>query len=223
MGSTTIYLVRHGETDWNASGRWQGHTDVPLNEVGEAQARLLAARLAGEVPPFSALVTSDLVRASRTAAILGAALGLTPVEEPDLREIDVGSWGGLTTAEVAASDPDTHARVQRGEDLPRGGAERLADLQARVGAAFDRLALRHAGGRLLLVTHGGPARAILGHAFPGRAELASPSLRVGNASLSILALTPRGWELRLLDDVSHLAGARQAPDVMFVPRDGERA
>lgn len=212
--ATTVYLVRHGETDWNASGRWQGHTDVPLNAAGEEQSRRLARRLVREQVRLDALFASDLARAFRTAAILGEALGVAPVPEPGLREIDVGRWAGLTAEEAAALDAEVLARIHAGEDLPRGGAERFAELQARAGAAFDRLVARRPGATLALVSHGGPTRAILRHALPGRRELQTLRLRVGNASLTVLRGGPGRWELALLDDLSHLEAAPRAPDMM---------
>src|SRR3954452_24611267 len=94
MTGTTLLLVRHGETDWNAEGRLQGHTDRPLNEYGRRQAKELAARLAGG--HVDAIYASDLSRARETAEIVGERLGLTVVIDPDLRETNWGTWEGLT-------------------------------------------------------------------------------------------------------------------------------
>src|SRR4051812_42061109 len=130
---TTFYLIRHGETDWNVGGRWQGHTDVPLNEAGRAQARRLAERLRAGGGRFDAIYSSDLERAWETAQIVGGALGcpLRPIVE--LREIDVGAWAGLTRAEVVARTPELIERLDSGEDVARGGdGERFVDLYHRV-------------------------------------------------------------------------------------------
>ena len=89
---TTLLLVRHGETDWNADGRLQGHTDRPLSDFGRRQARQLADELAGE--DLEAIYASDLARARETAEIVGEQLGLPVVLEPDLREKDWGTWEG---------------------------------------------------------------------------------------------------------------------------------
>src|SRR5581483_11305534 len=97
---TTLLLVRHGETDWNAERRWQGHADVPLNARGREQARALAEELAGE--SIDAIYSSDLSRAQDTADIVGARLDVPVVVDPDLREIDVGPVEGLTAEESAA-------------------------------------------------------------------------------------------------------------------------
>jgi broad specificity phosphatase PhoE len=145
---TELLLVRHAETDWNRDGRWQGHADPPLNEAGRAQAHALAATLAGE--QLDAIYTSDLRRAAETAAILGAALSRPVTPDPDLREIDVGSWSGLTREEVAERFPDwdTH------------DGESLDALQARIVAAVRRIADRHPDGLVLIVTHGGSIRSL---------------------------------------------------------------
>src|SRR5439155_24499614 len=95
---TELLLVRHGETDWNREGRWQGQADTPLNDVGRAQARELADALAGE--RLEAIYASDLRRAYETAEIVGARLGLPVTSEPALRETDVGSWSGLAHDEL---------------------------------------------------------------------------------------------------------------------------
>jgi probable phosphoglycerate mutase len=152
---TRLVLARHGETDWNAVGRWQGHADPPLNATGRAQARELADRLhdAG----IEVIVSSDLARAAETAAIVAARLGLPVVEDAELREIDVGSWSGLTRAEVAERFPEGFARWQAGA-IGHDGETREA-LGERVEQALLRLAGQHAGRSVLAVTHGGSIRA----------------------------------------------------------------
>ncbi len=105
---TTILLARHGETDWNRENRFQGHADPPLNETGRAQAAELAAALANE--PLAAVYSSPLRRAFETAQIVGAPHGLEPVPVDALREVDVGSWQGLTRAEIEERFPEQFAR-----------------------------------------------------------------------------------------------------------------
>ncbi len=153
---TELLLVRHAETEWNREGRWQGHADPPLNEAGRAQAHALARSLAGE--EVDAIYTSDLRRAAETAEILAVSLGHPTIRDPDLREIDVGSWSGLTRAEVAERYPgwETH------------DGESTDALQARVVAAVRRIAERHPGGQVLIVTHGGSIRSLQRH-FHGEA------------------------------------------------------
>ena len=154
MAETTILLVRHGETDWNAERRVQGHTDRPLNETGIAQARALAGQLAAEV--IDAIYSSDLARARETAKIVAGVRGL-PVETlPALRERDFGTWEGLTDEEVFVRFPDARAG-------PWGDAETRDELGVRILEACKQIASRHPGASVLVVTHGGPVRAMLAH------------------------------------------------------------
>jgi probable phosphoglycerate mutase len=216
---TTFYLIRHGETDWNLHGRWQGHTDIPLNEGGRAQARRLAARLRAEQARFDAIYSSDLQRAWETAGALGGALDLVVRPLPALREINVGSWSGLTGAEVQAQDGDTYARYRSGEDVARGGGERFLDLYTRVVAAIEQLADQQPGRTLALVTHGGPVRALLMHAARDKDGLDVRHVHIGNTSISVLIGDRSGWELGPINDMAHLAASPQAPDMMSAPPD----
>ena len=158
---TTIVLARHGETDWNRDGRFQGQADPPLNEHGREQARQLGDQLAGQ--RFAALYTSPLRRAHETAEIVAGRLGLAVEPVHDLQEIDVGSWSGLTRDEVASRFP---AAYQRWLAFVAGwdDGESYDDLAQRVVPAVLRLANRHPGDRLLVVTHGGPIRVLQAHA-----------------------------------------------------------
>lgn len=160
MGTTRIVLVRHGESEWNSTRRFQGHADPPLTEAGHAQARALAARL--EADGVAAVYSSDLRRAAETAAAIGERLGLPVVTDPDLREIDVGSWAGLTRAEVEQRFPEGFARWQRGEVGHDG--ETHEELTARVVAAVERLAASHPDETVVVVSHGGSIRALRRHA-----------------------------------------------------------
>jgi probable phosphoglycerate mutase len=132
-----LVVWRHGQTRWNVERRMQGQTDVPLDEVGIAQARAAAVRLAALRP--AAVVSSDLKRAAQTAAELARLTGLEVIYDPDLREIDVGSWAGMTLAEIQERDPDLARRLAAGEDVRRGGdGETLAELSERAEKAFRR-------------------------------------------------------------------------------------
>ncbi len=159
-----IYLTRHGETDWNAEGRWQGHTDKPLNDRGREQARALAETLRGA--GIAAIVASDLQRARETASIVAEALGLA-VEyvDPDLRERTIGVFEGLTREECERLHPEAWAAWLEHKHPPPG-AEGHQSLAVRVTAAIGRAAARLAPPEapLLLVTHGGAMRAALAHA-----------------------------------------------------------
>jgi broad specificity phosphatase PhoE len=130
-----LLLVRHGETDWNRDRVFQGQVDVPLNASGRRQAHDLAVRLCDW--KVDVLYSSGLARAAERASIIGTMLGLEPRLSVDLREIDVGRWGGLTHAELESQYPGEMAALARGEDIPRGGAERLCELQERMVAAVE--------------------------------------------------------------------------------------
>ena len=160
MPTTRILLARHGETEWNRVGRWQGQADPPLNETGRQQARVLAVQLGGD--GIAAVYSSDLRRARETAAIVAERLGLPVTEERALREIDVGSWSGLTRDEVRDRYPEGFARWLAGEIGHDGETrEQLAD---RVVAAVERIANAHSDEHVLVVTHGGAIRALRRHA-----------------------------------------------------------
>ncbi len=154
---TTIVLVRHGETDWNRDNRLQGHADPPLNAAGRAQARSLARSL--DIAP-DAVYSSPLARARETAAILAGGLGLEVVLVEDLREVDVGSWSGLTRAQVEERFPAGYRRwLEYGHGWEDG--ETYEALGERVLASVHEIAEKHPGSRVLAVTHGGPIRAVL--------------------------------------------------------------
>jgi probable phosphoglycerate mutase len=217
---TTFFVIRHGETDWNLDGRWQGHADVPLNEVGRAQADRLADRLRDGGPRFDAIYSSDLQRAWETARRLGAAVGREPIPLAELREIDVGAWSGLNSAEVRARFGDVYERIQSGEDVPRGGnGERFLDLYTRVVAAVERLAAEHAGATLALVTHGGAVRAILLHAARGQQGVNPYRVHIGNTAITVVFHNQAGWSFGPINDMSHLEAGPQAPDMMSAPPD----
>jgi probable phosphoglycerate mutase len=160
-GVRLIYVARHGETDWNAVGRWQGHTDVPLNDTGRQQARELAATLQSQGLRVAA--SSDLSRARETAQIVAAALGLTFARaDADLRERSFGIFEGLTRAECAERYPSEWAAWEKERRAP-GGAESQVSLAARVHSAAQRIAMEVAAddAPALIVTHGGALRALV--------------------------------------------------------------
>jgi broad specificity phosphatase PhoE len=155
--TTTIALVRHGETDWNRERRFQGHNDTPLNDAGLAQAEELAERLDGQA--FSVAYASPLARAAQTAEILARRLGIEVRHDPGLKEVDVGSWGGLTVPEVEARFPDGYGRWHDWRVTGWDDGETYDALSRRVVAALRDIAARHVGEHVLAVTHGGPIRA----------------------------------------------------------------
>jgi probable phosphoglycerate mutase len=153
---TELLLVRHGETDWNRARRFQGHADQPLNDAGREQARELADALADE--EIDAVYTSDLLRARETAEILAARLDAEVVALRELREIDVGSWQGLSWPEIEERHPDG-ARRWREDGQGWDGGETYDELGVRIVAVLREIAARHPGQRVLVVGHGGTVRA----------------------------------------------------------------
>jgi broad specificity phosphatase PhoE len=192
---TTILLARHGETDWNREGRFQGHADPPLNETGRAQAAELAAVLAGI--QLAAVYSSPLRRALETAELVAATHGVDPVPIDALREVDVGSWQGLTRAEVGVRFPE---QLSRWFDYAQGweDGESYEEMGRRVVSALLELAAAHEGQRILAVTHGGPIRAAF--AFADRTSYADARRlgpTIGNVFLAEFAVEKE--TLRRLD------------------------
>ncbi|HKO73955.1 MAG TPA: histidine phosphatase family protein [Gaiellaceae bacterium] len=159
---TTVYLARHGESDWNVERRWQGHADRPLTERGREQAAALAEKLRGV--HLDAVYASDLRRAWETAEAVAAPRGLEVVRLSELREVDVGSWSGFTRDECADRFPDAFVRWQEGGSGWDDG-ESYEDMGVRIVAAIQRLAAEHPDGAILVVSHGGPIRAVHAHAL----------------------------------------------------------
>jgi broad specificity phosphatase PhoE len=160
---TGLLLLRHAQSVWNATGRWQGWADPPLSPEGEHQTRRAAARLAGG-PPFDLVVSSDLVRARRTAELLAEGLELAAPHhiEAGLREYDVGAWSGRTVDEIEARWPGAVARFARRELAPAGGEDR-SHFDDRVAAAGRRVAATACAAgaeRVLVVAHGGVVRSL---------------------------------------------------------------
>jgi broad specificity phosphatase PhoE len=154
-------LWRHGRTAWNAQRRFQGHSDVPLDEVGQAQAALAAEMLAQLNP--SKIVSSDLIRAQATAESLAQATGLAVSVDPELRETFAGEWEGLGRSELENRFGAELAAWAAGSDLAPGGGERRSQVAARMISAINRsLADVPDQGVLVVVTHGGSARAAIG-------------------------------------------------------------
>jgi probable phosphoglycerate mutase len=158
---TKLLLVRHAQSAWNAQGRWQGQADPPLSDRGRDEARVAADGLTGFGGSFFA---SPLLRAKQTAEIISGVHGDGSVLlEPDLREIDVGDFSGLTNDEIEKQFPDAWASLHAGrlETFPSG--ESREDFRVRVLGALDRLAVRHPAGEFFVVTHGGAIGAIERH------------------------------------------------------------
>ena len=180
--TTRALLVRHGQSEWNAVGRWQGQADPPLSDLGRRQA-WEAARAIGVV---DAIYASDLQRAAETAAIIAGEIGVGPVIlDPDLRERDAGEYSGLTRAEIEERFPgylDDHRRPP--------GWEPDEHLLARGLRALERMARDVPGADVLVVTHGGLVYTIEGH-------LGTEFSRLANAEGRWVEIDSRTGRLRL--------------------------
>ncbi|MBK8406368.1 MAG: histidine phosphatase family protein [Sandaracinaceae bacterium] len=176
-----LTLVRHGESTYNVTGRWQGQGDAPLSELGKQQAARVGARLAGET--FDKVVSSDLTRAHHTALATGHPVDM----RREWREIDVGRWEGLTREEVAERYPDEVHGAFSGEDVKIGGAESWADLSARVDQAMLTL-LRELqpGARAAVVAHGGVIASLLSGILGLTEHRPRPIGRISNTAISRL-------------------------------------
>ncbi len=205
VATTRVLLIRHGETPWNRDRRWQGHADIPLSAEGVEQAARLAGHL-GKGAPVRALYTSDLQRAHATAAAIGKALGLDPIVDPAWREMEVGSWTGLSREEIKERFAEEWKRIAGGEDVRRGGGETFAEFSARIVAALGRTRDAHSQDTVAVVTHGGVIRAALLYAL----ELPFSRLRevaaVENTAVSELLAGSNGWEVVRRNEVTHLSG-----------------
>jgi broad specificity phosphatase PhoE len=159
-----LLLLRHAQSVWNATGRWQGTADPPLSEEGERQTERAAARLAG-TGTFGLVVTSDLERSRRTAALLALHLGLSAPQwvEAGLREYDVGEWSGLTHDQIEDRWPGAIDQFARGELSRLPGGEDRDAFDVRVATAGRRVGAKAAAlgaDRILVVVHGGVVRSL---------------------------------------------------------------
>jgi len=189
-----VVLLRHGRTEWNATGRFQGQLDSPLDLIGRAQAVAAAVAVAPMQP--DALVSSDLARALDTASAVSDESGNDIAIDPRLREIDLGQWQGLTRAEARAQFPDEYARWQAGEDSRRGGGETYAEVGTRaVECVQDWLDQVGPGSLLVAVTHGGTARATIGTLLGMEPDSWWRLAPLSNCRWSLLADMGRGWRL----------------------------
>ncbi len=222
-GLIRLLLVRHGVTEWNQAGRYQGHQDVPLSEAGREQAGRVGERLRGEA--ITAAYSSDLQRAQETASIILGERNLPLQTTPALREIGFGAWEGLTAQEVSQRYPEEWAAwIQNSATARPPDGEGLTELRSRVADFFHSVvhvpptdgeqtvwfSYRAAGqsadgtsGTVLLVSHGGTVRALLAHLFEVRIELYW-RFGIRPASVSILDLYPEGAVAEVIGDTSHL-------------------
>ena len=200
--ATRVLAIRHGETAWNADSRIQGQLDIDLNDIGRWQAERMAQSLAGET--FDAIYSSDLSRARATAEALAAIAGPEVRSDPGLRERGFGVFEGRSYREIENELPEQAARWRRREpDFGAEGGETLAGFYDRAIASATRLAARHPGQSIVLVTHGGVLDCLYRAAT--RIDLQAPrTWTLGNTSLNRLLHTEGGFTLIGWGDSHHL-------------------
>jgi 2,3-bisphosphoglycerate-dependent phosphoglycerate mutase len=200
-----ILLIRHGETDWNKMGRWQGFAPIPLNEEGHTQARILATYLKKRNESITALYSSDLPRCRQTAEYIAQAIGLPIRLDRRLREIDLGLWQGLTKEEIMAWDPDGwQANLPDSYNYVKDGGESTAQAGKRAVQCLQEAIAGHASeSTLLMVSHGGTMRGIM-----VETGLLDKHARIHfeNTAITVLQWDHRGqqWHLESSPNVDHL-------------------
>ncbi len=188
MDATDLLVVRHGQSEWNAIGRWQGHADPALSELGRRQSAVAATSIGA----VDGIISSDLLRAAETAAIIAQQLGVGPVMiDERLRERDVGEWTGLTRIEINRRWPGWIDDLRRPD-----GFEDVDAVLLRVLEAFASIREASPGGSLLVVTHGGVIRSLASsHGLDDIpvANLAGITMRISESGQSV------GERIALLD------------------------
>jgi broad specificity phosphatase PhoE len=202
-------FVRHGQSTANVSGRWRGHGDAPLSELGRAQAAAVAARLGGVA--FDHVISSDLARARDTALALGLPVDVDPL----FREIDVGAWEGRSQLEVAELFPDEVMELKRGaEHVKVGGGESWEEVHARIDRAVRSLRARLSGVREVGVfSHGGVLSSLFTGFFDVRGRHPRPLGHLVNTSVTVATIHEDSVELERYNDGSHHPSTAQfAPE-----------
>lgn len=207
MTDRRLLVVRHGVTDWNLEGRFQGHLDPPLGDDGHDEAEQLAERLARD-PDLRPrrIVSSTLARALETAGAIGRAVAVEVEPDARLIEIGQGEWEGRTHADLAIVDADRYAQWQRDAGIrqPPGG-EPIESATARVSALLAEIEASPGPWPVCVVSHGGTLR-ILARVLLRAASVASWTLDVDNASLGVCTAIDDGWRLDRWNDTLHLLG-----------------
>ena len=207
---TTLILIRHGETAWNAEERMQGHEDIPLNDRGAAQAEALGTRFARE--PIHALYSSDLTRALDTARHIGEVTGCPVVRDARLRERHLGVLQGVLRHAALDAVGDVYARYRSSDpDYVIPGGESTRQFAARVLACVDDLVRRHPGETVVVVAHGGVLDQLYRHAV-GLPISGPRAFTLRNTSVNRLEIEGGRWSLGEWGDVRHLERALSLDD-----------
>lgn len=191
-----IWMVRHGRTSWNKELRFQGHSDIPLDEEGLRQAEDARVKLTGR--GFHAVYSSDLQRARQTAEIMVGNRFGEIIVDPLLREVHLGEYEGMTVSQVRTAAPEFYAAFRSARpDFKVPGGESYEDLVNRVVDRLHHIAEKHVGEQVLVVTHGGVIAAAMRHALPE--PLRGETLKIKNTSVTRFRVRPQGRFLEVLE------------------------
>ncbi len=207
---TKIIFVRHGQTEWNVLGRYQGQTDIALSPLGIEQAETLAAHF--PVDKVEAVYSSDLVRAMTTARCVADRFGLTVEPRPELRELNFGDWEGLTYDEIVAKWPDALNNFFQHPDvleIPHG--ESFPKLRERALDAVEKIVACHPNQTVAVFAHGAILRTILTAALHMDLKYVW-TIRQFNTAVNIVTYTEHGTTVELLNGTGHLKYAQGTVD-----------
>lgn len=216
--ATDIYLIRHGQTDWNRDGICMGQADIPLNRLGHEQAQRVADRL--RHIGISTIYASDLSRTVETARPLADALNVSIASDPALRELDYGNWEGLHQEELPQHYPEEFQEDPRLDPLsfhPDGG-ESVRDLYERVTIVFERIVRDHRDQTVVTVAHGGVIRCLANYVLGNGAHALkqtffSLGFAVSNGGVTLVRVEPDpSARLVYLNDTCHLDGLSESPE-----------
>ena len=210
QSKTEVILIRHGETEWNLSGRWQGHADSPLSARGIEQAEALGKRMLNE--QLNSFYSSDLERARHTSRLVGGPSEWNPEFMESLRERDLGVLEGLTTDEMKVKYPQEYQSFRNdGPEYQVPGGESFKQFYDRCSGALEEVAVRNPGKRIGVVTHGGFLGAIFRYVLNIPLD-AERNFVLLNCSVNRLEKTESGWNLVSWGDVAHLEGLDSLDD-----------
>ncbi len=199
-----IYLIRHGQTDWNIQGKIQGSHDIPLNNTGRKQAELLAKGM--DSHPVKKIFSSTLSRAAETAKLIGERQKVDIYLMPDLIEVEFGKWEGMTWDQIKASYPVEYQQwnLNPVEVAPPGGETQLAVVKRCAEALKEILQMTEGKEDVAIVSHGATIAHLIAYMLKGQSE--ETEIIVGNASITTLEYEPVTGEFSLVEmnDVGHL-------------------
>lgn len=197
-----LYIIRHGQTDWNVQRRIQGRQDIPLNAAGRMQAKMLAKGMEGR--PVAGVYSSPQLRAMETARAIAVSQGVEVMSVPELVEIGYGSWEGRTSEDIMTAERELYeAWWQHPATVAPPGGETLNQVDGRCRAAWERIR-REMKGDTAVVAHGGTLAHFMVHLLEGQPE--AQEIVVGNASITTMEYEPETGQCSLIsmNDCSHL-------------------